>query len=126
VFPLQEQASVIAVWIAHTWVFNAFEYTPYLFVFSAAKRSGKSRVLEVVEQLAKNAELVQSASAASLIRSIDEANPATMLLDEVDALYSRGKNDPEVQNTTTHGCGWRRAFQSHCPLHRKRGPTLLT
>jgi hypothetical protein len=44
VFPLQEQTTVIALWIAHAWLFRAADYTPYLFIFSASKRSGKTRV----------------------------------------------------------------------------------
>jgi hypothetical protein len=40
VFPLREQATVIALWVAHTLVIEAFEFTPYLNVFSASKRSG--------------------------------------------------------------------------------------
>jgi len=43
VFPLDEQADVIALWIAQTWTFTAFDYTPYLPVFSAETASGKSR-----------------------------------------------------------------------------------
>jgi hypothetical protein len=43
VFPLEEQAEVIALWVAHTWGLAAFEYTPYLHVFSAETACGKSR-----------------------------------------------------------------------------------
>jgi hypothetical protein len=57
VFPLQEQATVIAVWIVHAWLFRAADYAPYLFIFSASKRSGKTRVLEILELLSPNAEL---------------------------------------------------------------------
>jgi Protein of unknown function (DUF3631) len=112
VFPLPEQVSVIAAWIVHTWVFEAFDYTPYLFVFSAAKRSGKSRVLEVIEQLAKNPRLTPGASSAALMRSVDESNPPTMLLDEVDTIYgSKGAQQPgtEAENTRRFlNAGYRR------------------
>jgi Protein of unknown function (DUF3631) len=108
VFPLQEEATVIAAWIAHTWLFDAFDYTAYLFVFSAAKRSGKSRVLEVIEQLAKNPRLTPGASAAALMRSNDESSPPTMLLDEVDTIYSN-KGDSEAENTRRFlNAGYRR------------------
>src|SRR5262245_42949420 len=98
VFPLQEQANVIALWVVHTWLIDAFDYTPYLNVFAAAKRSGKSRVLEVLELLCRNPELTQSGSSAALIRSIDEAKPPTFLLDEVDGIFGK-KNDAEAENT---------------------------
>jgi hypothetical protein len=98
VFPTPEQAEVIAVWIAHTWVLEAFDYTAYLHIFSPAKRSGKSRVLEVIEQLTKNAKRTPGATAAALMRSLDENNPPTMLLDEIDDIYGK-KVDAEADNS---------------------------
>jgi hypothetical protein len=89
VFAMPEQARLIALWVVHTWLINAFDYTAYLNVFSASKRSGKSRVLEVLELICRNPELTQSGSSAAIIRSIDEGNPMTLLLDEVDGVFSR-------------------------------------
>jgi hypothetical protein len=98
VFQYPEQAEVCALWALHTWAFDAFDYTPYLSVFAAEKRSGKSRLLEVLSLLARNARLTSGSSSAALIRSVDEDNPPTILLDEVDAIYSK-KNDAEAENT---------------------------
>ena len=53
VFQLQEQVKVCALWIAHTRVMDAFDFMPYLHVFSAEKRSEKSRLLDVLELLVK-------------------------------------------------------------------------
>src|SRR5262245_50180528 len=47
----QEQAEAIALWIAHAFAIEAFDSTPYLWITSAEKRSGKSRLLEVLELL---------------------------------------------------------------------------
>jgi hypothetical protein len=100
VFPLKAQAEVIALWTLHTWVFEAADFTPYLWITAASKRSGKTRVLDVLAFLAKNAEKDESASSASLIRSIDEKNPPTFLLDEIDKLYTgRANGDGEANNT---------------------------
>ena len=96
-FPIPEQPMVIALWVVHTWLIEAFDYTPYLFVFAAAKRSGKSRVLELLELLCRNPEMTQSGSSAALLRSIDEKNPPTFLIDEVDVVFSK-KNDTEGEN----------------------------
>src|SRR5262245_17995671 len=98
VFPLQEQANVIVLWIVHTWLLDAFDYTPYLNVFAAAKRSGKSRVLEVLNLLCRNPRLTSGGSSAALIRTVNEANPPTILLDEIDAVYAK-KNDGEAEST---------------------------
>ena len=108
VFPRQEQPVIIATWIIHTWLFDAFDYTPYLFIFSASKRSGKSRVLEVIEQLARNPLLTEGASTAALLRSNDESNPPTILLDEVDTIYGK-KGDAEAESTRQFlNAGYRR------------------
>lgn len=98
VFQYPEQADACALWAIHTWSINAFDYTPYLSVFAAEKRSGKSRLLEVLNLLVHNARLTSGSSSAALIRSIDEDNPPTILLDEVDAVYSRN-NDAGAENT---------------------------
>jgi hypothetical protein len=98
VFQYSEQAKVCALWAIHTWAFNVFDYTPYLSVFAVEKRSGKSRLLEVLSLLVCNARLTSGSSSAALIRSVDEDNPTTILLDEVDAVYSK-KNDAEAENT---------------------------
>jgi len=98
VFPSYYQPIVIALWIVHTWLLDAFDYTPYLNVFAAAKRSGKSRVLEVLNLLCRNARLTSGGSSAALIRSVNEANPPTILLDEIDAVYTK-KTDGEAEST---------------------------
>jgi len=98
VFPSHYQPIVIALWIVHTWLLDAFDYTPYLSVFAAAKRSGKSRVLEVLNLLCRNPRLTSGGSSAALIRTVNEANPPTILLDEIDAVYAK-KNDGEGEST---------------------------
>jgi hypothetical protein len=98
VFQSPEQPEAIALWTLHTWLFNAFDYTVYLFIYSASMRSGKTRVLEVLELLCRKPEMTPGASAAALIRSGDEENPPTLLLDEMDTVYSK-RNDTEAENT---------------------------
>ncbi|HEY3050399.1 MAG TPA: hypothetical protein VGJ40_01625 [Gaiellaceae bacterium] len=43
------QADAVALWVAHTHAAEAADTTPYLLVSSAEKRSGKTRLLEVLE-----------------------------------------------------------------------------
>ena len=47
----EAQADTLALWVAHTHAFEAAETTPYLAITSAEKRSGKTRLLEVLELL---------------------------------------------------------------------------
>ena len=46
-----EQAETVALWVAHTHAFSAFDVTPYLQISSAEPRSGKTRLLELLGYL---------------------------------------------------------------------------
>lgn len=76
----------VALWTAHTWAFEGAHATPYLLVVSPEKRSGKSRLLEVLELLVRAPWRVSSTSEAAMFRKIDQSRP-TLLLDEIDAIF---------------------------------------
>jgi hypothetical protein len=86
VLPSEDACRTIALWIAHTHVFDQFDLSPYLNVFSPEKRSGKTRLAEVLEQLVPHPWLVVTPSEAVVYRKIDAEKP-TLLLDEVDAVF---------------------------------------
>jgi hypothetical protein len=44
----EPQAVVLALWVLHTYAIEAAEQTPYLAITSAEKRSGKTRLMEVL------------------------------------------------------------------------------
>jgi hypothetical protein len=92
VFSSREQATAIAVWVAHTWVIEAFDFTPYLHVWSADKRSGKTRLLDVLELLVKAPWRDAGATEAVLFRKIERDKPA-LLSDEIDTVFHTHKND---------------------------------
>ena len=99
VFPLpEEQPVIVALWVLHSWLFAAFDYTPYLFVYSPVFRSGKSRLFEVLNILCRNSELTFGATTASLLRLTGETNPPTFLLDELDTVFSRRSQGPEIES----------------------------
>jgi hypothetical protein len=98
VFLLPEQPAIVALWVVHTWLFAAFDYTPYLFTFSPAIRSGKTRLFEVLSRLCRSTEFTEGATSAALIRLNNEGNPPTFLLDEMDTIYSRRNRGPESEN----------------------------
>jgi hypothetical protein len=87
VLPSQHAAVAIAVWVAHTWAIDAFETTPYLLVRSPEKRSGKTRLLEILELLTPRPWHVVQPSGAVLFRKISKDHP-TLLLDEADTIFS--------------------------------------
>lgn len=92
VFGSDCQPIVIALWIAHTHVFDAFDFTPYLNISSAEKRSGKSRLLDCLRFLVREPWCVAQPSEAVLYRKISNDRP-TVLFDEADTVFSGGRSD---------------------------------
>ena len=86
-----QQTDVIALWVVHTWTFEATDTTPYLWISSPEKRSGKTRLLETLEQLVREPWFTGQTSSAALFRKIDRDKP-TLLFDEVDAMF-KGKKE---------------------------------
>ena len=73
-----------------------FESTPRLALLSPEKQCGKTRVLELLELLCAGAETLSDASPAYLYRRIG-AGQVTILLDEADAIWKRGKSDETAE-----------------------------
>jgi putative DNA primase/helicase len=78
------QADAVALWTIFSHSFDAFDFSPKLVVRSAEKRSGKTRLVEVLERLTRRPFFVSGISAAALLRMIEQHAP-TMLIDEIDA-----------------------------------------
>lgn len=92
VFQSDEQLVACALWVIHTWLIDAFDFTPYLHVFSTEKRSGKSRLLDVLELLVKRPWRASGEREAVLFRKIQRDKP-TILYDEIDTVFHAKKND---------------------------------
>jgi Protein of unknown function (DUF3631) len=82
-----DQACAIALWVAHTYVVEAAVVTPYLWISSPEKRSGKTRLLEVLRLIVANPWLTGGTTKAALVRKVDKDSP-TLLLDESDAAFN--------------------------------------
>jgi hypothetical protein len=95
VFSCPAQPVAIALWIVHTWIVDAFDYTPYLHISSPEKKCGKTKLLDCLELLVFMAWRVVSPSEAVLYRKIECDRP-TLLLDEVDTVFS-GKKDERTE-----------------------------
>ena len=92
-----EQSLAVVLWVAHVFAFPAASTTLYLHVSSATPRSGKSRLLEVLEALLGESRciLTMNVSPAALYRAID-ANPGTaVLVDESDRLLNGNRERAE-------------------------------
>jgi Protein of unknown function (DUF3631) len=114
------QADAIALWAAHTHAADAAEATPYLVLTSAEKRSGKTRLLEVLELVVHEPLPTANISDAALFRAIAELKP-TLLLDEVDAIFV-GKAREREDLRGLLNAGYRRGAVAR----RMGGPKMTT
>lgn len=89
------QAGALALWVLHTHVMAAADYTPYLAITSAEKQSGKSRLLDLLTLLVKNGWYTGHVSTGALVRQLHR-NEVTLLLDEVDAALGGGQEYTET------------------------------
>jgi hypothetical protein len=79
----QHAAEALALWVAHTYVTDVTDYTPYILVTSPVRECGKTTLLELLLYLAHRAKFTSGITAAALYRHIERYIP-TMLLDELD------------------------------------------
>jgi hypothetical protein len=87
-FPSEAARVAVTLWAAHTHLVTAGENSPRLALLSPEPASGKTRTLEVLELLTPRPLHALSASPAAIFRTL-EAEQATLLMDEVDAIFGR-------------------------------------
>lgn len=75
----------LPIWVAHTYCLDVLQLTPYLVIYSPTMRSGKTRLLEILEQFTWKGWLVSDLSGPSIFRKLKEER-VTMLIDEADAM----------------------------------------
>ena len=90
------QAVALSLFVCHSHSIDAAETSPYLAVTSAEKRSGKTRLLEVLELLVRAPVRAANVSDAALFRLLAE-KPRTLLFDEVDAIFSAKGNREDLR-----------------------------
>lgn len=90
---LKDEALVVplSLWIAATYVFEAFDAFPYLVITAKIKRAGKTRLKELIGFTCQMPFNVTGASAAALFRSIKDNKP-TILWDEAEELSKEGNS----------------------------------
>ncbi|MCD6240699.1 hypothetical protein J7K27_04145 [Candidatus Bathyarchaeota archaeon] len=121
----KEEYDVLVAWTLMTWTIERFNIIPYLF-FYGTWESGKTRGLELLQNLAYRGWLMPDISEASLFRVVDSLHP-TLLIDEAEALakrpeirallnsgYKRGATVPR-QTVTPEGAYQTEWFEVFCP-----------
>jgi hypothetical protein len=81
----------VTIWVIGTYTVESFDAYAYLALLSPAKRCGKTRLLEVLEQMVNGPWRGTAPTAAALYRMMEET--PTLLLDEVEALSSKVKSE---------------------------------
>ncbi|MBA2305742.1 MAG: DUF3631 domain-containing protein, partial [Acidobacteria bacterium] len=102
----ESHARAIALWVLHTHVIDAVDITPYLHVTAGTKRSGKSRLLELLRYLVRRPWYTGRVTAAALARKLDKDTP-TLLLDETDQVFAE-KGDYALHLTNILNAGFSR------------------
>jgi hypothetical protein len=106
ILPSGEEYVASTLWVAYTHFAGAFDFAPRLIVRSPQKRSGKTRLLEVVSGMVRNPLRSTSASGAAIYRSLGtdlHANPKyTLIFDEVDTWFNAGPNE-DLRNALNTG-----------------------
>jgi hypothetical protein len=96
IFANDHQRHAVALWIAHTWLFDRLDLTPRLAILSPLKRCGKTRVLTLVRLLSRRGLATVSMSAAYFYRRVEASHP-TLVVDEADAIFGRNGRGDELE-----------------------------
>lgn len=72
-YPSVHECCAHALWIAHTWLMDAWESTPRIAFLSPESGSGKSRALEVTEPLVPRPVHAVNCTSAYLFRKVSDA-----------------------------------------------------
>jgi hypothetical protein len=112
----------IALWNAHTFVYDLAPATPYLHPHSPEPGSGKTTLLDVLALTARGAIQADNLTEAVLFRLIDEERP-TLLFDEIDAVFGKKNSDSTEGIRQVLNSGYRRgkrAWRCVPPKHDLR------
>jgi hypothetical protein len=108
VFARTETIVAVVLWVAHTHAIERAEATPYLAISSPEKQSGKTRLLECIQLLAHGCSgIAITPTASTIYRSLEATPGATLLLDELDAVF-RDHSDKYEEVRAVINAGHRR------------------
>jgi hypothetical protein len=108
VFARPETIVAVVLWIAHTHALQYADATPYLAISSPEKQSGKTRLLECLQLLAHECGgIAITPTASTIFRTLEATPDATLLLDELDAVF-RDRSDKYEEVRAVINAGHRR------------------
>lgn len=96
-FPDEHSLNAVSLWCALAHMANDFDSSPRLAMLSPEPGSGKTRVLEILENLTPEPMFVFGASTAALFRTMADRE-VTLLFDEVDTVFTRRGSDDQNED----------------------------
>lgn len=108
-----EAAVYLVLWVFHTHAIDAAEHTPFTIITSPQKRSGKSRLEEVLKCLVASPWMTARTTVAAFIRKINHDH-CTLLLDETDAAFAGEKDYSEALRAILDAAHTRGATATLC------------
>jgi len=121
VFPSDDAAVAVALWIAATHAIPAWQHATRLVINSPAKRCGKSRLLDIIAATCHRPLMSVSATVAAIYRSLGGDAPPTLIIDEADTIW--GTKKQAEQNEDLRAL-INAGFQRGRPALRCDGPSL--
>lgn len=108
-FPSRQEVTALVLFVAHTWVIEAAQATPYLLVISPELRAGKTRVLETMELVVREPLRAVDITAAAVFQAIEAWHP-TLLVDEIDAIWKARSDQAEAVRSVLNSGNRRGAY----------------
>jgi hypothetical protein len=118
VFPSAEAAHAVVLWVAATHAQAVWQHATRLILKSPMKRCGKSRLLDLIDATCHSPLMSVNVSAAAVFRSIDPADPVTLLIDEADSIFAKKQSESTEDLRGLLNAG----FQRNRPVLRCVGP----
>ena len=108
VFPHEHAFTAVTLWILHTWALESFEVSPRLAFISVERGSGKTRALEILSHLTREAAIFSSMSPSFLFRRIAQEPIPTVMFDEADNYFSARLTDSAMEIVAIMNSGYKR------------------
>jgi hypothetical protein len=122
-FQNEQQSTAVTLWVPHVYAIDAAIAAAYLRITSAVEESGKTTLLEVLDELLGDRGInAVSISPAAVFRIRDKVGPVALLLDEIDNTLRNRQDDGARDLLALVNAGYRRSArvlrtvgQSHEP-----------
>jgi hypothetical protein len=114
----RHERTTLALYTLHTWAAEHADTTPYLYVKSPQRQSGKTRLLEVLELVCREPVRASSVTEAAIFQAIEAWRP-TLLIDEVDAAAAPSAAVPRRNRPTTKA-GEREPVRRRVDCHEQK------